>query len=46
MLVARACFEAVGGFDEETFPVAYNDVDFCLRAGAAGFRVCGRRSPA
>ena len=39
MLVTRACFEALGGFDEETFPVAYNDVDFCLRAGAAGWRV-------
>ena len=39
MLVSRACFEAVGGFDETTFPIAYNDVDFCLRAGAAGFRI-------
>ena len=38
MLVTRACFEALGGFDEQTFPVAYNDVDFCLRAGAAGWR--------
>jgi GT2 family glycosyltransferase len=38
MLATRACFDAVGGFDEQTFPVAYNDVDFCLRAGAAGFR--------
>jgi GT2 family glycosyltransferase len=39
MLVSRACFEALGGFDEETFPIAYNDVDFCLRAGAGGWRV-------
>jgi GT2 family glycosyltransferase len=39
MLVSRACFEALGGFDEDTFPIAYNDVDFCLRAGAAGWRV-------
>ena len=39
MLVSRACFASVGGFDEATFPIAYNDVDFCLRAGAAGFRV-------
>ena len=39
MLVTRECFEAVGGFDEETFAVAYNDVDFCLRAGAKGFRI-------
>ena len=39
MLVSRACFSQLGGFDEATFPVAYNDVDFCLRAGAAGWRV-------
>jgi GT2 family glycosyltransferase len=39
MLVTRECFEAVGGFDDATFAVAYNDVDFCLRAGAKGFRV-------
>jgi GT2 family glycosyltransferase len=38
-LVTRACFEAVGGFDEAAFAVAYNDVDFCLRAGALGFRI-------
>ena len=25
-------------FDEEKLRVAYNDVDYCLRAGAAGFR--------
>jgi len=39
MLVTRACFEALGGFDADAFAVAYNDVDFCLRAGASGFRV-------
>lgn len=39
LLVSRACFDQLGGFDAETFPVAYNDVDFCLRAGAAGWRV-------
>jgi GT2 family glycosyltransferase len=38
MLVTRACFEAAGPFDEANFAVAYNDVDFCLRARAAGFR--------
>ena len=38
MLVTRRCFEAVGGFDETAFPIAYNDVDFCLRARALGFR--------
>ncbi len=38
MLVSRACLEAVGPFDEELFAIAYNDVDFCLRAGEKGFR--------
>lgn len=39
MLVSKACLDAVGPFDEATFPIAYNDVDFCLRAVARGFRV-------
>jgi GT2 family glycosyltransferase len=38
MLISRACLEATGPFDETNFAVAYNDVDFCLRARAAGFR--------
>ena len=38
MLVTRRCFEVLGGFDEERFPIAYNDTDFCLRARAAGYR--------
>ncbi len=37
MLVRRESWEAVGGFDARAFPVAFNDVDFCLRAGAAGW---------
>ena len=28
----------LGGFEEEQLRVAYNDVDYCLRAAAAGFR--------
>jgi O-antigen biosynthesis protein len=39
MLVSKACLRRVGPFDETTFPVAYNDVDFCLRAVNSGFRV-------
>lgn len=38
MLVSRACHEAVGRLDETHFPIAFNDVDYCLRAGEAGFR--------
>ncbi len=39
MLVSRRCFAETGPFDEDVFPIAYNDVDFCLRAVAKGFRV-------
>jgi GT2 family glycosyltransferase len=39
MLVSRPCLEATGPFDEDVFPIAYNDTDFCLRANAHGFRV-------
>jgi GT2 family glycosyltransferase len=39
MLISYACLAAVGGFDEKDFGIAYNDVDFCLRSVAAGFRV-------
>ena len=38
MLISRSCLQAVGSFDETNFAVAYNDVDFCLRAAALGFR--------
>ena len=33
MLVRREAFEAVGGFDE-TLPIAFNDVDLCIKAPA------------
>lgn len=39
MLVSRACLDATGRFDEEEFAIAYNDIDFCLRAGQRGYRV-------
>ena len=38
MLVRREVFELVGGLDE-TFPIAFNDVDFCLRVASAGWSV-------
>jgi O-antigen biosynthesis protein len=38
MLVSRGAFEAVGGFDE-SFAIASNDTDFCLRLGQAGLTV-------
>lgn len=38
MVVARERFLAIGGFDAEAFPVAFNDVDLCLRLGERGWR--------
>ena len=35
----RSVFEAVDGFDATTFGLWYNDVDFCLRVRATGYRV-------
>lgn len=37
MVIRRTVFNAIGGFDEN-LGVAYNDVDFCLRARQAGWR--------
>ncbi|MBB4570509.1 glycosyltransferase family 2 protein [Rhizobium leucaenae] len=39
MLISGGCAGAIGTFDEENFAVAYNDVDYCLRAHMAGFRI-------
>ncbi len=39
MLTPRALFLQMGGFDEESFPVAYNDTDYCYRLGTEGHRV-------
>ncbi len=38
MVLERRKFEAVGGFDDAAFAVAFNDVDLCLRLGEAGYR--------
>jgi GT2 family glycosyltransferase len=39
LLIHRKVFEAVGGFDDVNLPVAFNDVDLCLRILEAGYRV-------
>lgn len=36
-MIKTSVFKQVGGFDEE-LPVAYNDVDFCLRVNKEGLR--------
>jgi O-antigen biosynthesis protein len=37
-MTPRASFDRVGGFSA-TFPVNYNDMDYCLKLRAAGHRV-------
>jgi GT2 family glycosyltransferase len=39
MLMRRSVFQEVGGFDEINLPVAYNDVDLCLRIREKGYRI-------
>ena len=39
MLISRECLDRTGEFDEDIFPIAYNDIDFCLRAGEQGYRI-------
>lgn len=39
LLVRKTLYEQVGGMDEECFAFWYNDVDLCLKLGAAGFKI-------
>ena len=39
MVLRRAIFNEIGGFDEENLPVTYNDVDLCLRIQERGYRI-------
>ena len=38
MMVKKKIFDEVGGLEEE-LTVAYNDIDLCLKMGAAGYRI-------
>jgi GT2 family glycosyltransferase len=38
-MMRRDVFDHLGGFDEVAFPIEFGDVDFCLRARHAGYRV-------
>lgn len=38
LVVRTEVFQAVGGFNEPDLAVAFNDIDFCLRVRAAGYR--------
>jgi GT2 family glycosyltransferase len=39
LLTRRDLFLSEGGFDEQNFSVAYNDVDYCYRLVASGHRI-------
>jgi len=39
MALRRDVFDAVGGLDEVNLPVAFSDIDLCLRIGERGLRV-------
>ncbi len=39
LAIRRTVFDAVGGCDERALPVAWNDVDLCLKVWAAGHAV-------
>ena len=39
MLMRREVFEEVGGLDVENLPVAFNDVDLCLKIRKAGYKI-------
>ncbi|MCC2632545.1 MAG: glycosyl transferase family 2 [Ramlibacter sp.] len=38
LIVRREVYREVGGLDEDNLAIAFNDVDFCLRVQAAGYR--------
>jgi O-antigen biosynthesis protein len=38
LVIRKAIYEEAGGLNETDLAVAFNDVDFCLRVGAAGYR--------
>ena len=39
LVMRRALFEEVGGFEEEHLHVAFNDIDLCLRLRERGYRL-------
>jgi len=39
LMISRALFEQLGGFDERYAPAYYEETDLCMRIRAAGYRV-------
>lgn len=42
LALTRKAYDRVGGLDAAAFPVAFNDIDLCLRLGEAGLRTVYR----
>ena len=38
LAVRKSIYQQVGGLDERNLPVAFNDIDFCIRVREAGYR--------
>jgi glycosyltransferase involved in cell wall biosynthesis len=38
LVVRKSVYDEVGGLDEKNLPVAFNDIDFCLRLIESGYR--------
>ena len=39
LMLRRSAWEALGGFDEDFYPVWFEDVDYCKRLHDSGFRI-------
>lgn len=39
MLIRKSLFEDIGGLDEETFRISFNDIDLCLKVRQRGYRI-------
>jgi O-antigen biosynthesis protein len=39
LAMRRTVFDEVGGFDEKHLPVAFHDVDLCLKVGERGYQI-------
>ncbi|MDR1936621.1 MAG: glycosyltransferase, partial [Candidatus Accumulibacter sp.] len=39
LLIRKSVFDEIGGLDEETFRVNFNDIDLCLKVRQRGYRV-------
>jgi len=39
LMIRRAAFEQIGGFDSRFHPAWYEDVDFCMRLKSAGWQI-------